>query len=374
MAASSPPSIGGVIVTKPTLTCGENTATIKAENVTAVNGVSRVFARIYSPDITGETSGLNNLGVYTLLERDFNQAFGFTDSEVVQLLEDYGMSERREDVVSWCNGYVFGGETIYNPWSVLQFVHRNPKFPQPYWVNTADSSIIDRLATRSGGDIREEIGQLLEGGAIEKKVYDAVVMRDLNRHDDLLWSFLLFCGYLKAVEQIDFETWKLQVPNREVNVVYRDFVRRWFSAKIEVNQLDQMVLALKTPDVKLFETMLRRVTVQVMSFHDFGDEPERVYHALVLGMLVWMSGEYAIRSNRESGYGRYDLMLRPKSADRPGIVIEFKKVEEKEAPEETLARAMTQIEERRYATDLEAAGPSSGWRTTPRRRPGTPAG
>jgi hypothetical protein len=301
-------------------------------------------------------SGLNNLGVYTLLDREFNADFGFTDAEVRELLEHEGISNRYDDVAAWYNGYRFGGETLYNPWSVLHYVHRKPTFPSPYWVNTADSSRIDRLATRDGSDIREEIGYLLEGAAISKPVYDAIVMRDLEHQDDLIWSFLLYSGYLKPVEQIDFETWALKIPNREVAVVYRNFVRRWFSEKVETNWLEKLIQGLETSDITLFEKMLRRIVLQVMSFHDLGDAPERVYHALVLGMLVWMSGEYDIRSNRESGYGRYDLMLKPKDPIKPGIIIEFKKVDDYSPPDRTLEAAMEQIEAKHYAAELETAG------------------
>jgi len=302
-------------------------------------------------------SGLNNLGVYTLLNRKFSDFFGFTEHEVRDILEFFDMSEHYDKVSYWYNGYLFGDTVIYNPWSVLNYMD-NDGDAKPYWVNTAGTEIIDRLATRGGKELREEIGQLLEGKTIVKPVYDSIVMRDLEQRDELLWSFLLFSGYLKTVEKTDDETFRLRIPNQEVKMIYRELVRTWFAEKIRDNQLEEMLNALDTGDIRLFERMLRQIVIRIMSYHDLGSEPEKVYHALVLGMLVWMSGKYEIRSNRESGYGRYDLMLKPRDISRHGIIIEFKKVDESdnETPEQALDRALVQIEERQYAIELETAG------------------
>ncbi|QTA81702.1 AAA ATPase-like domain-containing protein [Desulfonema limicola] len=301
-------------------------------------------------------SGLNNLGVYTLLDKEFNTFFGFTEPETARVLKDYDLSNRFNEVSSWYNGYNFGGEIIYNPWSILQFTHRNPDFPAPYWVNTADTGMIDRLATGEGRELKEEIGQLLEGNTIIKPVYDSIVMKDLETGENLIWSFLLFSGYLKTVKNMDFETWELKVPNEEVRYIYRNMIRVWFDRKVRSASLEEMTKALQEGDIKLFEIMLRKVVIQVMSYHDLAGEPEKVYHALVLGMLVWMSFAYEIRSNRESGYGRYDIMMKPRDLKKHGIIIEFKMIDEEKTPEHTLKKAMEQIEKRKYAAELEAAG------------------
>ncbi|MCP4351438.1 MAG: hypothetical protein GY795_38720 [Desulfobacterales bacterium] len=181
-------------------------------------------------------------------------------------------------------------------------------------------------------------------------------MKDLEKSDDLLWSFLLFSGYLKVTEQIDYETCRLEIPNQEVRTIYRRMIRAWFTDKVDLNQLEEMLRGLETGNVHLFEQMLRRIVLQVASYHDFSGAPEKVYHALVLGMLVWMSDRYDIRSNRESGYGRYDLMLKPKDVSRQGIIIEFKKVHEDETHEDVLDQALKQIEDKEYASELGAAG------------------
>ncbi len=301
-------------------------------------------------------SGLNNPGVYTLLTEEFNTGFGFTEKEVKTLLSDFDIAGRYDEVSYWYNGYNFGGRVIYNPWSILNYAASKKKQPRLYWINTGDPSIINNLATKSGKALREELGRLVEGKAITKPVYENIVMTDLNRNDNLLWSFLLFSGYLKIVEQVDYENYKLQIPNQEVSMIYRDLIRTWFDEKIEANSLEEMLAALENGDVDLFERLLGQVVMQVMSYHDFSSEPEKVYHALILGMLVWLSGKYEIRSNRESGYGRYDVMLLPKDLTKQGIILEFKKVYEDKTPEDTLEEALKQIETRQYEAELKAAG------------------
>lgn len=303
-------------------------------------------------------SGLNNLGVYTILDEKHSESFGFTEPDVKALLKAFDMTDRFEDVSQWYDGYRFGRSGIFNPWSLLNFIDGNGE-TKAYWTNTGDMSMIDRLATRGGKEIREEIGQLLEGKTIRRPVYETIVMRDLDLRDDLLWSFLLFSGYLTPVGDAEYRNRRsLVIPNEEVRLVYEELVIRWFSEKIESNCLLEMLQALSGGDMDLFERLLRKIVTQVMSYHDFSGEPEKAYHALVLGMLVWMAEKYEIRSNRESGYGRYDILLKPKSGKGTGIVIEFKLVEksEKNAHEAVLAEALKQIRDRGYASELISAG------------------
>ncbi|MDM8521925.1 AAA family ATPase [Desulfococcaceae bacterium HSG8] len=316
-------------------------------------------------------SGLNNPGVYTLLDEEFDTYFGFTEDEVRTLLSDCGIPDHYDEVSHWYNGYLFGGRVIFNPWSVINYTASKSRKARPWWVNTADMGLIDKLATRGGKELREEIGQLLEGRKLTKPVYESIVMRDMEARDDILWSFLLFSGYLKPVEQLDDENFALEIPNNEVRIIYRQMIRNWFAEKTESNQLEEMLMALETGDVKLFERMLRLIVMRIMSYHDLAGEPEKVYHALVLGMLVWMSGKYEMRSNRESGYGRYDLMLKPDDPEGQGIIIELKRLDEdeeqdadedgkrkkkKKTPQDALEEALKQIEDRGYAAELEAAG------------------
>ncbi len=303
-------------------------------------------------------SGLNNLGVYTLLNPKFSEAFGFTESEVKLILEDYSMEAAHDTASFWYNGYLFGNTVIYNPWSILNYVDAKGD-AVPYWTNTADTGMIDNLVTRGGQEFRDELGQLLEDEPIVKPIYDNIVMRDLERHDDLLWSFLLFSGYLKAIDRIGEEQYKLTIPNNEVRLIYRKLIRNWFAVRIETNRIERMLKALTDGEVEDFEILLADMVERVLSYHDTkGPEPEQFYHAFVLGLLVWLEGEYEIKSNRESGLGRYDAALIPKDRGKPGIIMEFKKVDErrKETSEQALKKAMEQIEAKHYDVDLKAAG------------------
>ncbi|MEZ4529171.1 MAG: AAA family ATPase [Desulfobacterales bacterium] len=304
-------------------------------------------------------SGLNNLTVYSVLTGEFSEFFGFTDAEVRRMLSDYDIADHHDEVKKWYDGYLFGGLTVYNPWSLISYVNSRDRKALPYWINTGDTSLMDRLATKGGQEIREEIGRLLEDRTVERPVYETIVMRDLDIRDDLLWSFLLFSGYLKpAGEPVYRNIYPLAIPNEEVKLAYEELVIRWFSEKIESNCLLDMIRGLETGDAVLFERLLRRVVMQIMSFHDLAGKSEKVYHALVLGMLVWMSGKYDIRSNRESGYGRFDIMLKPKDTKKTGIVIEFKVVDGTGAEDykEVLEDAMKQIQDRQYAAELAASG------------------
>ncbi|MDM8530334.1 AAA family ATPase [Anaerolineales bacterium HSG25] len=307
-------------------------------------------------------SSLNNIGVFTVLNRKYSDKFGFTETEVRTLLDDYGMSDSYEEVAQWYDGYLFGGQVIYNPWSVLNYVI-NQEGPQPYWLNTGSTELIDRLVTRGGAELRYELEELLTGRTITQPIYDSIVMRDLDRRDNLLWSFLLYSGYLKAVEKVYYDKYKLQIPNKEVIQIYQNLVTIWFEEKVKLPHLETMLTALEQADIHLFERMLRLVVLEVMSYHDLSGEPERVYQALVLGMLVWLSPKYEIRTNREAGYGRYDMMFKPRATpqddgtrERQGIIIEFKRVYDDQKPETVIENALQQIENKGYATELLAAG------------------
>ena len=305
-------------------------------------------------------SSLNNLGVFTVLFQEFNTAFGFTTSEVKTMLDYYGLGNQYNLVAHWYDGYLFGGQTIYNPWSVLNYVMSKDKQFRPYWLNTGSTELIDRLMTRSGAELRGELEQLLAGQTVTRPIYDSIVMRDLGRRDNLLWSFLLFSGYLTVVEQVDMVQYKLRIPNYELVHIYQDLIRIWFEEKVKLPQLETMLTALEQGDVYLFERMLRIVVTEVMSYHDLSGSPEKVYQALVLGMLVWLAPKYEIRTNREAGYGRYDMMFKPKQSqeDQPklGIILEFKRVDDDQKPETVLKNALQQIKDKAYTTELEAAG------------------
>ncbi|MDQ1350880.1 MAG: family ATPase [Acidobacteriota bacterium] len=308
-------------------------------------------------------SGLNNPGVYTLLSEEFDDKFGFTEREVEKILNDFNIFHMYEQIQQWYNGYTFGKETIYNPWSIINFLASDGKELKPYWINTSDNQLVDSLLSKGGNELKKELEALIRGESIEKAIDENIVLKDIFNREDLLWSFLLMGGYLKQTQKRRHETsgkmyYRLAIPNMEVRITYSQIVDNYFSKKIENEKLEIMLKALIDGDVKLFEKMLQKVVSAVFSYHDFGGEPEKVYHALVTGLLVWISDTHEIKSNRESGYGRYDISIIPRDLRLTGYVIEFKTVDQ--ADEETVESATTsalkQIEEKKYETELLERG------------------
>jgi hypothetical protein len=312
-------------------------------------------------------SGLNNPGVYTLLSNAFNDKFGFTEAEVKTLLREFGVPDAYDDVRDWYNGYRFGETIVYNPWSIINFLAEDSKKLKPYWINTSDNAIVESLLSRGGKELKEELEVLIRGETIEKAIDENIVLKNIDSDENALWSFLLMGGYLKpTAERMARTTGKmyytLSIPNLEVKTAYTSIIDRYFTTKVENKKLEIMLKALIDGDIKLFEKMLRKVVTAVFSYHDFGGEPEKVYHALVAGLLTWMSDTHEIKSNRESGYGRYDIMIIPLAGGsdkgQTGYVIEFKTVdnEDNETVETALEAALAQIEKKKYETELVERG------------------
>jgi hypothetical protein len=219
------------------------------------------------------------------------------------------------------------------------------------------------LLSKGGRELRKELEQLIRGETIEKAIEENIVLKDVYTDEDLLWSFLLMGGYLKQTgKRRDVAAGKmyytLSVPNMEVRTTYTRIIGRYFSTKIENSKLEIMLKALIEGDIKLFEKMLRKVVTAVFSYHDFSGEPEKVYHALVAGLLIWISNTHEIKSNRESGYGRYDIMIIPQDLRQTGYVIEFKALdkEDNETVDTAVEAALAQIEEKKYETELLQRG------------------
>ena len=306
-------------------------------------------------------SGLNNPGVFTLLSGAFNDKFGFTENEVETMLTDFDVLDRYDQVQRWYNGYNFGSRIIYNPWSITNFLASAGKELKPYWINTSDNEIIESLLSKEGKELKEEMEQLLRGESIEKAIEENIVLKDIYLRENLLWSFLLMGGYLKQSAKRPDEAagktyYLLTVPNQEVRVTYTSIVENYFSSKIENKQLEIMLKALVEGNIELFEEILQKVVAVVFSYHDFSGEPEKVYHALVAGLLVWISNTNEIKSNRESGYGRYDILIMPRDVSQWGYVMEFKKTGKNESVKSAVKSALQQIEEKKYETELKERG------------------
>ncbi|MGE5340756.1 MAG: AAA family ATPase [Candidatus Omnitrophota bacterium] len=308
-------------------------------------------------------SGFNNPGVYTLLSEDFNNHFGFTEEEVKRMLDDFQVSHMLDQVQFWYNGYRFGSKVIYNPWSIINFLRSKEKELIPYWINTSDNEIVESLLSNKGVELKNELEQLIHGESIEKAVEDNIVLKDIYTDEDALWTFLLMGGYLKQESRRRDAAsgrifYSLSIPNEEVKTTYTRIIRRYFSTRIENEKMEIMLKALIDGDIKFFERMLKDVVRAVCSYHDISGEPEKVYHALVMGLLIWITNTHDVKSNRESGYGRYDIMIIPKDPSKIGYVIEFKTVDEddNETVEAALEAALMQIEEKKYETELVERG------------------
>jgi len=305
-------------------------------------------------------SGLNNLTVHTLLSRRFSTAFGFTEAEVEQLADLAGARDRLDELRDWYDGYLFGGRTVFNPWSVLSFLANQDDGCRPYWVSTSSNDLLRELLTSGGLGSPGALETLLTGAGVERRVLENVVFRNLDRRADAVWSLLLFSGYLKASDVRTGEQTRavLSIPNREVLSIFRDTFTDWLQDGLgDPSRVRELLGTLLSGDATTFSRYLTDLLRDVLSYHDLGGrQPERVYHAFIAGLLVSLGEDYEVRSNRESGYGRYDVMVLPRTAGRPGVVLELKVPVEGEAVDAALDDGLRQIRERDYAAELRARG------------------
>jgi hypothetical protein len=309
-------------------------------------------------------SGLNNVDVCSILTTKFSTAFGFTQAEIERIATDIGDPRIAEHLQDWYDGYRFAGHTIYNPWSVLNYAGHPEDGCRPYWVLTSSADVLRGLVLERGHRMDEELGVLLAGGTVSKVVSEHLVLRELETDEDAVWSLLLMSGYLtaRAVEQrgADLHA-ELVIPNKELHHVFRTSVTSWVKAGLggRSAQIEKLLRAMLGGDEATFEELLGRLVQGTFSYHDAqGAEPERVYQAFLLGLTVHLEETHLVRSNRESGLGRYDVAVIPKRAGEPGVVVELKQLRSwrDEALEAALDSALAQIASRGYAAELEAAG------------------
>jgi hypothetical protein len=304
-------------------------------------------------------SDLNNLMVHDTLDPYFSTAFGFTEPEVQQLAREAGAESSLPALREWYDGYDFGGHAIYNPWSVLNALAKPKMPPQPHWRYTSSDSILERLLGKQGPE-PEHWQALLEGKSIQQILLPSLPLRDLDHNPDALWTFLLFSGYLTASDvdysQANMQAW-LRIPNREVRGIYEAVFDGWIRRPLgSQGQADALVDALLRGDADAASASITRVLTEMASYHDFPREREDLYHAFTLGLLARVRSTYLLRSNRESGYGRADLLLIPRQSGQPGVVIELKAPSAGQSPERALDEAMAQIERMNYRAELQAAG------------------
>jgi hypothetical protein len=311
-------------------------------------------------------SGLNNLGVYTLLRSEFRTSFGFTETEVAALLEKAGRLDQLDAVRFWYNGYLFGGEVVYNPWSVASFLDAHDARLRPYWLSTSSNDFVHELLSRYALRLQTVFEALLEGGSVERALDENVVLSELHEDEGALWSLLVFSGYLKAKElpadAAGRLVHQLSIPNREVREVYTSTFRRWMEARMRGHggSLDDLCAALLRGDAERFEEQLQAFVANVLSYHDPGKlYPERVYQGFVVGLLAALEPAYQVRSNRESGQGRPDVLIRPTQPGKPGVVLELKVARaRRKTLAQALAEGLAQLRTNDYGAELRAAGAS----------------
>ena len=309
-------------------------------------------------------SGLNNLRAYSLHRTEFNTCFGFTEAEVSGLLAKAGRLDRLDQVRDYYNGYSFGGQVIYNPWSVLNYIAGEEALLDNYWLSTSGNELIRELLSRHAFKVQAEIEALLEGKAIERRLDENVALDDLATSEEALWSLLVFSGYLKAEPppgpHLEVPPYRLSIPNREVRGVYTTSFQQWLAQALrrKGGDLDSLLSALLGGNAEALQAQLEAFVANAFSYHDLGPPaPERVYQAFVVGLLGALEGRYEVRSNREAGRGRADVLVTPREAGRPGAVLELKVVKpSRRRPEKALAEGIAQIREMDYAAALRAAG------------------
>ena len=321
-------------------------------------------------------SDLNNLAVVTSTSEAYADSFGFTEKEVFAALNEYGMEDKKEDVKKWYDGFTFGRyRDIYNPWSILNYL-KTGTF-STYWANTSSNSLVGKLIREGNKSTKQDFEKLMQGGTLRLEIDEQIVYNQLNRKKNAIWSLLLASGYLK-VETAEFvqETgqwfYTLALTNREVRIMFEGMVRDWF-VEAEDNYND-FIKALLLNDIKAMNTYMNKVALQTFSYFDAGkrpsgEEPERFYHGFVLGLMVELADRYVLTSNRESGFGRYDIMLEPRKGaggmdangmDADGmdaIIIEFK-VQDSDEKElsDTVTSALEQIGRMQYEAVLIQRG------------------
>ncbi len=304
-------------------------------------------------------SGLNNPGIFTILNYSFADKFGFTENETLQLLKDSGLADKIDMVRHWYNGYKFGDtENIYNPWSISNYIAMHREGFKPYWVNTSSDDLIrKRINEKDGDEIRNDIERLIKGETIEKNLNENMVFPDLNTDKELLWSLLTFSGYLTTVKNVKEKLYELKIPNYEITTLFKEIILGWLntSLKLGTSLLYKTVESLKTNQTEQFKIQFKKLIGDTLSYYDIATEPEKVYHAYVLGLLTIVSDEYVIKSNRESGDGRYDILLRPYDVNSYGIVIEIKTLPKDASKRQIagkLSAALRQISKNRYYNEL----------------------
>ena len=314
-------------------------------------------------------SDLNNLKVVTTTSDEYATTFGFTEPEVFEALGKCGLDSEKSEVKRWYDGFIFGEyKDIYNPWSILNYLDSQQY--TTYWANTSANSLVAKLVREGNRNIKSKFEKLLCGECIWSEIDEQIVYDQLNGNEQAVWSLLLASGYLKVLSYEKYKDipegtepkYQLALTNLEVKLMFHRMIHDWFAmARPDYNDF---IKAMFAGDVDAMNEYMNRVALQTFSYFDTGDrasgaEPERFYHGFVLGLLVDLQDRYYLKSNRESGFGRYDVMLEPKNPGKDNaVILEFKvrSTRKEKSLEETAQSAITQIRERKYSEELKMKG------------------
>jgi hypothetical protein len=315
-------------------------------------------------------SGLNNVVVYSLLQTEYGQHFGFSEEEVSILLKQSGLNNKGEEIRKWYNGYVFGETTVYNPWSIANYI--NSKILKAYWINTSDNKLIKKLLIESSTEFKERFKLLLQDKAIKKTIDENVVFGDLKNNSQAIWSLFLMSGYLKAISAIVDEKGKTicqcAIPNWEVKVLYCDIIESWLGNGHGEGWYQSFLKFLLEGDIEKFTLNFGQVLAQTISVYDVAHNPEAFYHGFMLGLAAGLDQkQYELKSNRESGLGRYDIVIVPRETSKLAIILEIKSVLIHKIPKKNFRildslltreaqKALEQINRNQYAVELVQRG------------------
>ena len=314
-----------------------------------LTGITRIIKE-------GIFSGLNNLKVDTIFNKKYSECFGLLESEVIEMLDYFGMKYKIEEVKEWYNGYLFGESEVYNPWSIVNYIDNGEI--KAYWANVSGNTLLENMLDHAGESVYDDLKRFTDGESIEKYISDGTTIKSLLNNDDEIWQLLLYSGYLtKAKNQekeSDSNIYNLKIPNKEIRKYFGNmFLNRFFGTEVKTNIL---IKALENGDIRKFEKTLGEIMINMLSHFDLDKEMEKIYQVFMIGLVGFLMGKYEIISNDESGYGRYDLAMIPIKSNEKAYLMEFKISKTKKGMEERAQKALKQIDEKKYDTRLKARG------------------
>ena len=307
-------------------------------------------------------SGLNNIAIYSILDYEYSDKFGFTIGETKKILNDFNLIDRYNNISSLYNGYKFGDNIIFNPWSIINFIGDKKHRLLPYWANTSSNDLIKHLLDISSLEFKRSVEIWLRRGSIRSVIDTNIVFPQIDRDDKNIYSLLFFSGYLKCLDKelINQKYYcNLTIPNREVEYIFENIVSNWVSERFQSNRLELLLKSLVNGDIETFEEIFSEIILETLSFYDVNRKNEEaVYHAFLLGILINLR-DYEVISNREAGLGRVDIiLLHKKDKDRVAIIMELKKINRfrENSKDKALENALKQIEKQKYEIEVRKRG------------------